>query len=125
MMMKRYVFLLTLMASGLAAAEPLLITQFNADTIETLDAEGQLIARVPVSSLPQPTVPVVARNEELDLLKIQTSDGDFVWLDAYYVKLNQGKIVDLPCYKISETNAKDSRETGTMGFGGTCQDANE
>ena len=69
-------------------------------------------------------VPLASYNEELDLIAIKDTNGDVVWLDTYYVKLNQGKVVDLPCYKIGTTGAQDRRETGTMGFGGTCEDAN-
>ncbi|GGW87392.1 hypothetical protein [Alteromonas halophila] len=124
MMKKLTVAAALFVALGTAAEEPLAITDFSVENIETLDAQGKVLATVPVSSLPDTDIPVIEKNEELDLIKIKNKQGEEVWLDAYFVKLNKGKVVDLPCYKMSETDGKDSRETGTMGFGGTCEDAN-
>ena len=124
MIKKLLVMLFMCSVFGHIHAEPLAIVDFSVDTIETLDSEGKVIATVPVSSLPKTAIVVIEKNEDLNLVAIKDNSGEVVWLDTYYVKLNQGKVVDLPCYKIVTTGAKDSRETGTMGFGGTCEDAN-
>lgn len=124
MIKKLLVMLLMYGVFGHIHAEPLAIIDFSVETIETLDSEGKVIASVPVSSLPETAIVVIEKNEELDLVAIKDTSGEVVWLDTYYVKLNQGKVVDLPCYKIGTTGAQDRRETGTMGFGGTCEDAN-
>ena len=124
-MMKKYSAALTLlMTFSVIANEPLAITGFSVEEIETLDAKGKVIATVAVDTLPSTDIPVLERNDVLDLVKIKNSKGEGVWLDTYFVQLNKGKVVDLPCYKISETGAKDKRETGTMGFGGACENAN-
>lgn len=124
-MMKKFsVILMMCSVFGHLNADPLAITEFNVETIDTFSSDGKVIATVPVSSLPKTNIPVMEINDDLDLVAIEDNTGQIVWLDTYFVKLNQGKKVDLPCYKIGHTDAKDSREAGTMGFGGACENAN-
>ncbi len=108
-------------SAGTAQAEELKILGFSTEQIETLDSNGKVISEVPVSTLPEPEIIVLEHNTSLDLVKINNASGEPVWLDVYFLKLNQGKVVDLPCHKLAETGEKDRHETGTMGFGGRCE----
>jgi hypothetical protein len=112
-----------LVCSGLntAYAESLLITGFNVEEIETLDSQGKVIDSIPTSRLPAVDIPVLEHNTALDLVKIEDTTGNFIWLDVYFVVLNKTKVVDLPCHKLAETSEGDRHETGTMGFGGRCE----
>lgn len=112
--------LLAVMA-GTAHSEELKILGFNTENIETLDSSGKVISEVPVTALPKPEIVVLEHNKTLDLVKINNKAGEPVWLDVYFLKLNQGKVVDLPCHKLAETGEVDRHETGTMGFGGRCE----
>lgn len=96
------------------------ILNFEVDPVMILDSTGKLVEEIPVSQLPEPDIEVLAFNEELELVKINTRAGTPVWLDIYDLDLNQGKIVELDCSKLAIAREADHHETGTMGFGGRC-----
>lgn len=108
-------------ALNTAFADPLSIIGFNVEKIETLDGQGKVVDIVPTSKLPALDIPVLAHNTELDLVKIKDAAGNDIWLDAYFVVLNKTKEVVISCSKLVETSEGDRHETGTMGFGGRCE----
>lgn len=96
------------------------ILNFEVDPVMILDNTGKLVKEVSVAELPEPDIEVLAFNEELELVQINTKAGAPVWLDIYDLELNQGKIVELDCTKLATAKDADHHETGTMGFGGRC-----
>ncbi len=96
------------------------ILSYEADQVEILDAEGKVLRTVDKTALPEPDVAVIQINEELELVQIEDSQGQPVWLDMYYLRLSEGKQVALKCITLQTSLASDHQEAGTMGLGGGC-----
>ncbi|HEY9043463.1 MAG TPA: hypothetical protein VIN66_14870 [Rheinheimera sp.] len=112
--------LMFLNLSFAAASEPLKILSYVADPISILDESARLVEKRAAKLLPEPDVDVQAYNEDLDLVLIKTSDGEELWLDTFEIQLNQGKAVNLDCYKLLQAGVKDEKEAATFGFGADC-----
>lgn len=102
------------------AAEPLKILQYLEDPLQILDSEGNFIRNAAVKDLPAPEVLVLSTTANNELLKITGTDGAVLWLDSFQVKLNKGKVVELPCVALAESQPVDAKTSGTMGYGENC-----
>lgn len=91
------------------------------DTVELLDDQGKVQRAVPSTSLPRQALPVLQYDKELDLVEVEVS-GQKVWLDSMAVRVDPPlHVVDLPCEKLTRSQAEDQQNNSTIGFGAGCK----
>lgn len=118
--MQKFLWIAILLSPFGYATEPLKILQYLEDPVQILDKEGNFIRNAAATELPVPEVLVLATTGNNELLKITATDGSELWLDSFQVKLNKGKVVELPCVALAQSKPMDIQTGGTMGYGENC-----
>lgn len=115
-----FIFLCAAFIATSVNAEQLKILSYQANPIAVLTEQGELIELTATDNLPKPAVMVEQVNEPLELVKIKNKEGKYIWLDAFDVELNKGKVIHLPCAVVAMNQAHDKAQKGTQGFGAGC-----
>jgi hypothetical protein len=96
------------------------IKAFLADPVAVLDEHGKQQGELPLKQAPAQPVPVLQYNKALDLVQVELA-GQKVWLDTMDLRIEPPlNVVDLPCQGLTKSQAKDSRNNSTIGFGAGC-----
>ncbi|MFC6339225.1 hypothetical protein GIR22_18835 [Pseudomonas sp. CCM 7891] len=119
--MNRTLFvLLAALFSQPAWAETHSIKAFLADPVAVLDEQGKQQRDLPRKDAPTQPVPVLQYNQALDLVQVELA-GQKVWLDTMDLRIEPPlNVVELPCDKLPKSQAKDSHNKSTIGFGAGC-----
>jgi hypothetical protein len=113
------ILLLTALFSQAALSATPTVEAFLADPVALLDEQGKLERELPLKDVPTKPLPVLQYNEALELVQVELS-GKKVWLDTMDLRLNPSKLVKLPCQKMPSSQAADSQNNSTIGFGAGC-----
>ncbi|AFJ58788.1 MAG: hypothetical protein A2W79_27235 [Pseudomonadales bacterium RIFCSPLOWO2_12_60_38] len=113
------VLLAALFTQG-AWAETHSIKAFLADPVTVLDEQGKQQRELAKKDAPTQPLPVLQYNQALDLVQVELA-GQKVWLDTMDLRIEPPlNVVDLPCQGLTKSQAKDSRNNSTIGFGAGC-----
>ncbi len=107
-----------LLSQSLFAAN--MVVGYLEDTVELLDDQGKIQREVPVANLPQQALPVLQYDQETDQVQVEVS-GQKVWMDSMAVRVDPPlHVVELPCEKLTRSQAEDQQNNSTIGFGAGC-----
>ncbi|MBC3300183.1 hypothetical protein H0Z09_03520 [Pseudomonas sp. SWRI18] len=119
-MNRSLVVLIAALFTQSAWAQTYSIKAFLADPVAVLDEQGKQQRELPQKQAPTQPVPVLQYNKALDLVQVELG-GQKVWLDPMDLRIEPPlNVVDLPCQGLTKSQAKDSRNNSTIGFGAGC-----
>ncbi len=95
-------------------SKPSTIVKYMAKKLELFDDKQEFTRRIDRKDLPKVPVTILQLDAENDMVQIELGDGQQVWLDKYYLKLNITSEVKYKCLLPAKEKEKSD---ATIGFG--------